>query len=161
MYRIDTALEIVVGVWDVAAIGVVFEGGPLIQGITRKGEPVALRVESLDIDFGDLRCTRGPLKMHTKKADRSGPWKAAIATWVGKPAVAGKAAVKTRQFGDQGIDKLVIDEIDLDGDGIADFSVWSGRYAPQISAEGYWSAVFANIGGEWKGLAYDQDDDCT
>ena len=55
----------------------------------------------------------------------------------------------------------MIDEIDLDGDGIADFSVWSGRYAPQISAEGYWSAVFANIGGEWKGLAYDQDDDCT
>ena len=75
--------------------------------------------------------------------------------------LAGKAAVKTRQFGDQGIDKLVIDEIDLDGDGIADFSVWSGRYAPQVSAEGYWSAVFANIGGEWKGLAYDQDDDCT
>jgi hypothetical protein len=158
---IDTGLEMVVGVWDVGAIGVVFEGSPLLQGITRKGEPVALRVESLDIDFGDLRCIRGPLQMHTKKADRSGPWKAAIATWVGKPAVADKAKVRTRQFGDQAIDKLVIDEIDLDGDGSADLSVWSGRYAPQVSAEGYWSAVFANVGGAWKALAYDQDDDCT
>ncbi len=74
----------------------------------------------------------------------------------------GKAQIKTRQFSGENETELVVSsEIDLNQDGIADFLIWQGRYQPQISAEGVWKAIFANVDGQWRLLDYYEDADCT
>ena len=73
-----------------------------------------------------------------------------------------RAQVKSRQIKGTGeYDLVVAHEIDLDRDGIADFLIWQGRYQSQVSAEGHWSGVFGNIGGQWRLLDYVEDADCT
>jgi hypothetical protein len=163
--------DTIAGLWDVGAIEVSFYGDALVHGITSAGEVGSVAVQSMIYDFEPERCVRSSLRIDTRPAsgeigssDRlvAWAWRSAIASWVGKPPVPGKASVKTRKLaGKTAYDALVIYDVDLDGDGVTDLSSWAGRYEPQVGAEGYWNAIFGNVEGEWVRLAYDADDDCT
>ena len=88
-------------------------------------------------------------------------WRNAAIAWIGKPP-AGTARIGTRQVNGKDQDeKLVIDTIDVDRDGIPDFSVWSGIEAAVASTETFWKAVFGNVAGRWVLLAFAQEADCT
>lgn len=78
-----------------------------------------------------------------------------------KPAVPGAAVVQTRQHtSDTPYDMLVVHDINLDGDGVVDLSVWNGRYLSKLNVDGFWQAVFANIGSHCRLLVQDHDDFC-
>jgi hypothetical protein len=151
----------IVAAWDVGEITAKFDKPLRLQGITRRGRPTALEIRAIGMSFNLGGCYGTNLTIDSKSASGTLPWQDSLATWVGKPA-SGKSKVKTRQFKGKGqYDALTIDDIDIDGDGIADFSVWNGRYEPQVSADGYWQAIYVNIGGQWQLVSYEQDADCT
>jgi hypothetical protein len=156
--------DLIIGVWDAGKIGVTFDGEALIHGVTPRGRSVAVVVESLTIQLGNDYCGRSPLGIKTRSVKGS-RLDSAIVAWVGKPPVDGKATVNVRRSDGQGeYDKLVIEDVDLDGDGVGDLSVWSGRFEYLVGGdgpEGHWKAVFANVVGTWKLVGYDQSDDCT
>jgi hypothetical protein len=152
------------GAWDAGTIGVTFDKEALIHGVTARGRSVAVRVDALTIQLEDESCPRTPLGFRTRLV--KGPRLAsALLAWVGKPPIDGQTTVAVRRFGGKGsAAKLVIEDLDLDGDGVADFSVWAGRYRYLIAdngTEGYWKAIFANVAGRWRLVGYDQDDECT
>ncbi len=164
--QVSGAFDIIVGVWDVSQVTVTFDKVPKLQGITRKGEPTEAGVESVTMPIGEQGggCGGNGMSVKTREISEKGkaPWSSALMSWVGSPAVKGKSTVRTRKFkGADEWDALVIDDIDLDGDGTAEFSVWNGKYQPQISAQGIWQAVFANVSGNWVVVSYNQDADCT
>lgn len=164
--RISEPNYIVSGAWDVSQVNVTFDKLPKLQGITRKGEPTEAGVEAVTMAVGKQGSSCGgsgiSVKVREISAKDKAPWSSALMSWVGSPAVAGKSTVRTRKFkGANEWEALVIDDIDLDGDGIPDYSVWNGRYQPQISAQGIWQAVFANVSGNWVVVSYNQDADCT
>lgn len=161
--RVSGALDIIVGVWDVGSVSIAFDKPARLNGITRYAQPTGTEVKALTFDFGDhSACVGGTMAVKLRTLNKLAPWDDTLLRWVGKPALAGKATVKRRKWRGTGeYDKFTVDDIDLDGDRVADFSVWNGRYMPQVSAEGLWQAVFANVGGQWRLLAYDEDDDCT
>ena len=163
--RVDTGLEQVLGHWDVAAVAVEFQAPAIFQGITAQARPVAARVKRMSFGFEYFTCrgwsTELPGSQYVQTEPGYPPVKQAIVRWVGKPAT-DKARILTRKSSGKGIyDLLYVDDIDLDGDSIADLSNWRGRYEPQVSAEGIWNAVYANIDGKWYLLSADEDDDCT
>lgn len=161
--RVSTALDIIVGVWDVGSVTVAFDRPARLSGITRYAQPTGVDVKALTFDFGEYSaCAGGRMEVQLRSLNKAAPWGDTLLVWVGKPALAGKATVQRRKWRGTGeYDKFTVDDIDLDGDKVADFSVWNGRYEPQVSAEGVWQAVFANVSGQWRLLAYDEDDDCT
>ena len=88
-------------------------------------------------------------------------WRGAILAWVGK-APSGVATMSMRQInGSTQYEKLVIDTIDVDRDGVPDFSVWSGMEEAVASTDTFWKAVFVNVGGKWLLLGFGQEADCT
>ena len=160
---VATALDIIVGVWDVGSVTITFDKPARLNGITRYAQPTGAEVKALVFGFGDhSSCMRGTMEVKLRPLNKVAPWADTLLVWVGKPALAGKATVQRRKWrGSDEYDKFTVDDIDLDGDRVADFSVWNGRYRPVVSAEGLWQAVFANVAGQWRLLAYDADDDCT
>ncbi|MDX1252709.1 MAG: hypothetical protein IDH49_10760 [Gammaproteobacteria bacterium] len=161
--RASTPLDIIVGVWDVGSVTITFDKPAQLNGITRYAQPTGTEVKALTFDFGDhSACVGGTMDVKLHALNKVAPWENTLLVWVGKPALAGKATVQRRKWRGTGeYDKFTVDDIDLDGDRVADFSVWNGRYMPIVSAEGLWQAVFANVAGQWRLLAYDEDDDCT
>ena len=161
--RVSGSLDIIVGVWDVGSVTVTFDRPARLNGITRYALPTGVDVKALTFDFGEYSaCVGGSMEVQLRLLAKVAPWEDTLLVWVGKPALAGKATVQSRKWrGTDEYDKFTVDDIDLDGDRVADFSVWNGRYEPQASAEGVWQAVFANVSGQWRLLAYDEDDDCT
>jgi hypothetical protein len=154
-------IEAVRGVWDLGRIGVTFGKEARLEAVTSSGRSVAVGVQSLTLQLGQDPCIRTLLGIRTQ-AIAGGRLTTATVGWVGKPAMEGKTHVRSQRHDGAGdYDKLIVEDIDLNGDAVPDFSVWAGRYEPVISAEGYWKAVFANVGGKWTLLAYDTDDDCT
>lgn len=153
--------DMVVAAWDVGEITAKFDKPVRLQGITRRGRPTALDIQSVGMSFNLGGCYGSNLQINSDTVSGMPPWQDTLVAWVGKPAT-GKAKVKTRRLKGKGqYDALEIDDIDLDGDGIADFSVWNGRYEPQVSAEGLWQAIYVNIAGQWLLLSFEQDADCT
>lgn len=153
--------ETMVAAWDVGAITASFDAPVRINGVTRRGLPTALDIQAVGMDFNLGGCYGSTLALNTRAVKKMPPWQDTLVAWVGKPAT-GNATVKTRRDRGKGpYDALVVDDIDLDGDGVADFSIWNGRYRPTVSAEGLWQAVYANIAGKWQLLAYQEDLDCT
>jgi hypothetical protein len=166
LLRVSSPLDIIVGVWDVGSLRVNFRGGALLHGVTKRGEPSAEAVDGVEIPMGtSTSCAASPMDLKAHPVPGYARPADAIVRWAGKPMPGGDAAraqVKSRQIGGKSQYNLVLmHEIDLNGDGIADFVVWQGRYEPQVSAEGIWNAVFANIDGQWMLLSYDEDADCT
>ena len=155
------SIDAVRGVWDLGSIGVTFDKDARLEAVTSNGRSVAVGVRSLMLQLGDEPCVRTPLGI-TTQAIADGRLTAATVGWVGKPAMAGKTRVRSQRHDGAGeYDKLIVEDIDLDADAVPDFSVWAGRYKPEMGGEGYWKAVFGNVGGKWTLLAYDTDDDCT
>lgn len=58
------------------------------------------------------------------------------------------------------LELIVIHEIDLDGDGITDLSVWEGM-SPRIGSEVATRLVLANIAGEWHLIEANHYSECT
>jgi len=159
-------LGIIAGVWDVGSLRVNFRGGALLHGVTKRGEPSAESVDGIEVPLGEgTTCTASPIDLKEHPVPGYARPADTIVRWAGKPMAGAEDArvqVKSRQIGGKTqYDLVVTHEIDLNGDGIADFVVWQGRYQPQVSAEGIWNAVFANIEGQWMLLSYDEDADCT
>lgn len=167
--RVRTAgpLDVIIGVWDVGALEVSFGKDAWLNGVTLRGEPTREKVLGLELDFQIDHGCGGSSRVELRNAGVPGYAKAssALVRWVGTPlpgGPAGRAQVKSRKFGGaKPSDLVVTHEIDLNNDGIADFFVMQGRYVPQISGDGLWSAVFGNIAGQWRLLSYDQEEDCT
>jgi hypothetical protein len=162
------AMEVIIGVWDTGGLRVDFDKEVRLNGVTVRGEPIAQTIKHLEMTFGaDGACSYSPtgINMHRQSLPGYAPANSALITWAGKPLPGGaatRAQTKTRELGgDNEYDRMVAHELDLDNDGVADFLVWQGRYRPQVSAEGIWTAVFANIGGRWQLLSYNEDADCT
>jgi hypothetical protein len=147
------------GVWDISEVRVTFDKEVTINGIAASGTPVSVRFSSLLTPVGNDSCSGSSFDIEPSKP---GPgWRSAIVAWVGK-AAPGKAAVVSRRVGGNGkYDKLVIETVDLDGDGVPDFSLWAGLEPPGIETETFWKAVFGNVGGKWELLAFSQEADCT
>ncbi len=149
-----------IGVWDIRALAVTFGKEVTVHGITGRGMPTALRITSLVAPVGQQPCSGSNIDMKARPVN--GRWRSAIVAWVGKPAPQGKAIVTMRQAGGAGkYDKLVIETIDLDADGVADFSLWAGVMEPVVEPDIYWKAVFGNVDGKWVLLAFNQEADCT
>lgn len=167
MVRTAGPLDVIIGVWDVGALEVSFSKDAWLNGVTLRGEPTREKVLGLELDFQIDHGCGGSARVELRNAAVPGYAKAtsALVKWVGLPlpgGPAGRAQVKSRKFGgDKPADLVVTHEIDLNNDGIADFFVMQGRYVPQISGDGLWSAVFGNIAGQWRLLSYDQEEDCT
>ncbi len=162
------AMGVIIGVWDTGGMRVTFDQDARLHGVSARGEPTARNVKAFDLGFGyDSGCSYSPTSVVMKSVPVAGyaPPSSALVSWAGKPMPGGpsaRAQIKSRQVnGASEYDQLVAHEIDLDRDGVADFLVWQGRYPPQVSAEGIWTAVFANVGGQWRLLAYNEDADCT
>jgi hypothetical protein len=167
LIRTSGPMDVIVGVWDVGALQVTFGKDALLHGVTVRGEATREKVLGLDVDFNvDYGCG-GSSRVELRNAAVPGFAKAssALVKWVGLPMPGGptaRAQVKARKFGGaKPADLMVTYEIDLNNDGIADFFVMQGRYVPQISGDGLWTAVFGNIAGQWRLLSYDQEEDCT
>lgn len=149
-----------VGVWDIGRASATFDRAAILYGITRTGASTGLSVASLVTPLGHQPCTGEAMDLNARPLN--GRWRSAIVAWVGKPAPPADALVTTRQLGGAGKrGKLVIETIDLDRDGVPDFSVWAGQEPPDVEVETYWKAVFGNIGGTWVLLAFHQETDCT
>ncbi|MDP5238513.1 hypothetical protein Q9Q94_03180 [Uliginosibacterium sp. 31-16] len=162
---VDTGLEAVLGHWDVAALALEFYTPALFQGITAQARPVTARVQKMSFGFEYFACRGWSTELPGSAFVRTEPGsplvKQAIVRWIGKPAT-DKARILTRKSSGKDMYALLyVDDIDLDGDGVADLSNWRGRYEPQVSAEGIWNAVYANIDGKWYLLSADEDEDCT
>jgi hypothetical protein len=160
-------LDVIIGVWDVGTMEVTFGKDAFLHGVTVRGEPTRQKVLGLEVGLGHEYGCGGSARVLPRDVAVPGfaSAKAALVQWVGTPMPGGAAArarVKSRKFsGAEAADLVVTQEIDLNNDGIADFFVMQGRWVPQISADGVWSAVFGNIAGQWQLLSYDKDEDCT
>jgi len=160
-------LDVIIGVWDAGALQITFGKDAFLHGVTAQGQPTRERVLGLELDFGvDYGCG-GTARVELRNAAVPGFAKAssALVKWAGMAMPGGstaRAQVKSRKFGGaKPADLVVTHEIDLNNDGSADFFVMQGRYVPQISGDGLWTAVYGNIGGQWLLLSYDQEEDCT
>jgi hypothetical protein len=168
LMRVAGAMDIIVGIWDTGGVHVTYSRDAVLHGVSVRGEPTALNINEIALTFGDnsgCSYARPSLEMKTAPVAGYAPHASAVVSWAGKPVPGGataRAQVKSRQIsGASEFDLVVTQEIDLDRDGVADFLLWQGRYQPQVSAEGLWSAVFANVAGAWRLLDYVEDADCT
>jgi hypothetical protein len=148
------------GVWDIDTVAVTFTREVTVHGVTARGAPTGLAISSLVAPLGNQPCSGSGLRVMARPLD--GRWRSAIVAWVGKPGPQADALVTTRQLGGAGkYDKVVIETVDLDRDGVPDFSLWAGVESPGQDAEWFWRAVFGNVGGTWVLLAFNQAVECT
>jgi hypothetical protein len=147
------------GVYDVGQIGITFAQPVRIHGLAASGAATGADITSLRADF-TTNCGEKGLNTISVTGIDSG-WRGAVVAWLGK-APPGTANMSTRQIsGADQYEKLVIDTIDIDRDGVSDFSVWSGIAEAVASIDTFWKAVFGNVNGQWVLLAFAQEADCT
>ena len=147
------------GVYDVGSIAISFAQPARIHGLAANGSATGADITSLRADF-TTNCGEPGLNTINAKGINAG-WRGAILAWVGK-APSGVATMSMRQInGSTQYEKLVIDTIDVDRDGVPDFSVWSGMEEAVASTDTFWKAVFVNVGGKWLLLGFGQEADCT
>lgn len=174
----------VVGSWDIGSLEITLEN-PVIeyvigrQGLAAAAEWAATDKQDVEVEDG---CTTG--FAHAQRAKRRLPDYPQVKdplVWFYLPKALPykKAEIKTyarrlvpetddRRFS-QGSQYrlLVMHEVDLDGDGVTDLSVWEAMGASVMGAgTGADDAVmlrviFVNIGGEWQLLDTDSFGECT
>jgi hypothetical protein len=166
--KVSGAMDVILGIWDVGGLRITFDKNVTLHGVTAQGKPTALDIREINLSIGyDSACSYSHSQVEIRSTPVSGyaPSASALINWAGKPIPGGataRAQIKSRRFGGEGPTDLVIThEIDLDHDGVVDFLIWQGRYQAQVSAEGLWEAIFANIDGQWRLLGYNEDADCT
>jgi hypothetical protein len=148
------------GAWDVGRVEVLFDREVTVHGITGQGAPTGFTIASLVAPLGTQACVGSRIDIKGRPVNTG--WRESIVAWVGKAPPQTRAAVTTRQVnGPDKYKKLVIELVDLDGDSVPEFSLWAGLEPAVISTETYWKAVFANVGGTWLLLAFNQEADCT
>jgi hypothetical protein len=149
------------GAWDVGSVEARFDQGAPVQGVSREGQPTGYTVRSVKAPIGEQQC--GEVGGSVIGARVNPAWASSILAWIGKPAP-GLAIVTSRQAGGVAVhDKLATEIIDLDRDGVPDFSTWAGidksEFADDIDIP--WKAVFVNLEGQWVLGAYRSVADCT
>jgi hypothetical protein len=148
-----------IGMWDISVVDVAFDRPVMVHAITARGTVTGVRISSLAAPVGDYGCAGASKQMEARPLNTA--WRSAAVAWVGK-APERQASIASRQLGGRGkYDKLVIDAIDLDSDGAADFLVYSGIAPPVVQTETFWKAVIGNIAGRWVPLGFSQESDCT
>jgi SH3 domain-containing protein len=149
------------GTWDVGGVEITFDRDVTIRGVADSGAPTGFALSSLVTPLGEHACTSED-SANIRGQALNTAWRSAIVAWIGKAPPPAAAAVNVRQIGGKDkYDKLVIEAVDLDNDGSADFSLWAGLQRAEISTDTFWKAVFVNIGGKWSLLAFNQQADCT
>jgi hypothetical protein len=150
----------ILGLWDVGSIGVAFDAPVRLNGTTARGARTALGITSIELPLGNQLCTGTAMSVRGRDAYTS--WRNAIVVWVGKDPLPAPAAVAVEEFsGKTRFEKLTVQQIDLDRDGVPDFRIYAGVEPPQASTETYWKAVFANLNGAWRLVGFSQERDCT
>lgn len=149
------------GAWDVRSVDARFDREALVHGVTGRGRITGYRVQAIKTPIGSQNCLdRGGSVIGTRvDAD----WSSSIVAWIGKPAPA-NATVTSRETGSTGLhNKLVTELIDLDRDGVPDFSTWAGIDKSEIvdNRDIPWKAVFVNVEGRWILGSYRSAPDCT
>jgi hypothetical protein len=149
------------GAWDVGAVEARFEREAPVHGVTPGGQATGYTVRSIRAPIGSQRCG---LKEGTVIGTRvNAGWASSVVAWIGKPAP-GNAIVTSRAMGGTDVhDKLVTESIDLNRDGVPDFSTWAGIDRSEIvdDVDIPWKAVFVNLDGEWTLGSYRAEPDCT
>ena len=151
-----------IGTWDISSVGVQFDSPVTLNAVTARGESTGLSIASISAPIGDQLCVANVMSYNARSLDAR--WAAAIVGWVGKPAPA-RATVTTATFGESKYGRVTLQQVDLNGDKIDDFLLWSGVEAPERSPSGqidlHWRAVFANVDGQWIVAAFGRSHDCT
>jgi hypothetical protein len=150
------------GLWDVGKILLTFNEPAPTHAITTSGSVLTLSADAMAVDLGGGECVNLALKWQTRRTAGPAGSGEVILSWVGKaPEQESVTVTSRRSDGHRPEDKLVIDDIDVNGDGIPDFSRWRGRFVPSAESEGLWTAILANLGGEWVLIDYEESEDCT
>jgi hypothetical protein len=150
-----------IGVWDVSFVDVAFDRPVVIHGITGRGAATGFTINSLVAPLGQQPCVGENIEIRGQAVN--GVWRDAIAAWVGKSPPNSKAIVNMRSLsGVDAFEKVMIESVDVDADGVPDFSLWAGREQSDLTDDPlYWKAVVVNVGGTWLPLALNYQPDCT
>jgi len=149
------------GAWDVGAMEARFERDALVHGVGSAGQATGYNVRSVKAPVGWQPCTSNDGSVIGTRVNAN--WASATVAWIGRSAP-GAASLTTRESGGSRThDKLVNELIDLDRDGVPDFSTWSGIDKSDIvdDVDRPWKAVFVNVEGTWTLAAYRAAPDCT
>jgi hypothetical protein len=148
------------GMWDVGAIEATFSKEVTVHGLSSAGMPTGFSIRSFVMPVGYQPCSGTTSTFKGRPINAR--WNSAIVGWVGKAPPPAKARLASQRLGGAGeYDKLTIDTVDLDADGVPDFSIWSGIAPAVVSTDSFWKAVFVNVGGAWQLLGSAQEPDCT
>jgi hypothetical protein len=148
------------GMWDVGAMEAAFSRDVTVNALSSTGMPTGFAIRSFVMPVGYQPCSGTSSTFQGRPIN--GRWSSATVGWVGKPGPATRARVSSQRLGGPGeYDKLTVDTFDLDADGVPDFSIWSGIEPARISTDTFWKAVYANVGGAWRLVAFAQEADCT
>ncbi len=153
-----------VGVWDVGALQLALSNPVQIATVRPNGQVTALAAQTLQYAIGGNSCIGSGALSITAPARPKGVRGMGdfLLAWVGRMPPTSQVQVTSRQLNGKTMwDKLLVHQVDVDGDGHADFLVQEGRYKPQISALGLWKTVHVNIAGSWHLVYSAQDADCT
>jgi hypothetical protein len=149
-----------IGTWDISAVGIRFNEPVMVHAITARGEPTGLAVSSMRGPIGNQPCTGYAMSVIGKRLNSR--WLAATLAWVGKAATTTPTVATTQSDGTGKYDRVTAERVDLNGDKIADFLIWTGVWR-SILDEGElgWKAVFANVDGKWVLVAFAHHEECT
>lgn len=171
--------QYITGFWDIAETEVAWEHPPIRHVLSGNGLLAASLIPGAIVgdhfDDPDSGCG---VKSHlwTAKGETplagtpSVPAESAILTFfLARPLAARQVQVDTRLLrvkqtnsqGGQVVNKVVMQDIDLDGDGVPDVAVWTGQVPGGISPFLNWEKVFLNINGVWTLESEWTEDDCT
>jgi len=170
----------VIGNWDIGSFEINLEKPVIEYVVGRKGLASAMEwaaSEKHDVE-AESNCAGGfGLRQRGKRPLPDYPSVKDPLVWfyVPKALPYRKVAIKTyarrldpqtgnSSGGEGGLTLLVMHEVDLDGDGIADLMAWEGMGQPGEPNSGDAALLrvdFANIAGEWHLLDIDSYEECT
>jgi hypothetical protein len=149
------------GAWDVDSVDARFEREAVVNGVTREGRPTGYKVQSVMAPIGYQPCSGSAGRVIGSRVNPG--WSSAIIAWIGR-SVPANAIVVSRVIGGTAVhSKLVVETVDLDRDGVPEFSIWGGIDKSDIVDEVDipWKVVFVNRGGRWVLGDYRSEPDCT
>ncbi len=152
-----------VGAGGIGSLRVELAPAATIQTVDRTGTVGTLAVAGATYRWGAGACSRGGSDIVKPPRPGGAPgMEHFLVAWSGRKPPGTQATVLSRQLdGRTRYDRLLVHRIDVDGDRRPDFVVYEGRYQPQATATGLWTAVYANVAGRWLLVHEDTDDDCT
>ncbi|OGT87936.1 MAG: hypothetical protein A2286_12070 [Gammaproteobacteria bacterium RIFOXYA12_FULL_61_12] len=171
--------QYITGFWDIAEAEIAWESPPIRHTLDTDGLLAASHIPGALVgdyfDDPDMGCGVRPhlwtAKDETPLADTPTlPTEAGILSFfVAKPLAARQALVETRVLrakatdaeGKQTMVKVILQDIDLDRDGVPDIALWTGQTPGGISPFLTWKKVFLNIQGVWTLDQEWTEDDCT